>query len=790
MYGLQTVTYGTRPGNYLAVRCLHQLAMDKEENFPLASEVLKRDFYVDDLLTGADNYERALQIRNELIQLLRRGGFHLRQWASNTSSLIDDLGERSDIEHLCLGGEDSVKTLGIQWRCKDDTIIYIMNTRINGNERLTKRTLLSQIAAIFDPLGLLGPIIVKAKIVMQLLWQLKLEWDETVPMDIFTLWNEYKTQLNSINGFSFPKRIMLGDSDLQLHGFCDASKKAFGACIYLRSTSQTGDRMVRLVCAKSRVAPLKKVSLPRLELCAAVLLANLYKVTSGSLKRDFRSIHFWSDSTIAIHWIHSSPHRLKTFVANRVAQIQTTTEKSYWRYVPSQQNPADPLSRGQMPEAFAQNQLWKNGPDWLMADEDEWPANLVEEIVVPEQRSTVNLQTAISADFVERFSSVFLLTRVIAYCLRFVHNCRKKEKRTGSITTEELREATNCVILAVQANAFANELYNLRHGRPLHSKSRILALNPFIDNVGILRVGGRLQNADMRYARKHPILLPNNNFTKLIFKYVHISNYHCGVQATLYAVRQNYWAVRGKDIAKYTVRTCMRCFRFAAPAPKYQMGNLPMDRVVNDRPFEKRFCVDRGVKWNFIPPRSPHFGGLWEAAVKGFKHHMRRTLGETLFTFEEFNTFVIEIEGVLNSRPLTALSSDPNDCLALTPAHFLIGTSLSDIPEVDLTDVPTNRLSIWKHIQKIKQNFWRRWSKEYLNELQQRTKWLNSHASCIKPGILVLIKDDNTAPLQWSMGRIVVVHPGDNNIVRVVTVNTQNGTYKRNVRALAPLPIE
>ncbi|XP_036145632.1 uncharacterized protein LOC118646569 [Monomorium pharaonis] len=765
-----------------------------------------------------------------------------------------------------------------------------MNTRINGNERLTKQTLLSQIAAIFDPLGLLGPIIVKAKIVMQLLWQLKLEWDETVPMDIFTLWNEYKTQLNSINGFSFPRRIMLGDSDLQLHGFCDASEKAFGACIYLRSTSQTGDRMVRLVCAKSRVAPLKKVSLPRLELCAAVLLANLYKVTSGSLKRDFRSIHFWSDSTIAIHWIHSSPHRLKTFVANRVAQIQTTTEKSYWRYAPSQQNPADPLSRGQMPEAFAQNQLWKNGPDWLMADEDEWPANLVEEIVVPEQRSTVNLQTAISADFVERFSSVFLLTRVIAYCLRFVHNCRKKEKRTGSITTEELREATNCVILAVQANAFANELYNLRHGRPLHSKSRILALNPFIDNVGILRVGGRLQNADMRYARKHPILLPNNNhFTKLIFKYVHISNYHCGVQATLYAVRQNYWAVRGKDIAKYTVRTCMRCFRFAAPAPKYQMGNLPMDRVVSDHPFEKvgvdycgpfyikekryrnknkikvyvavyicfatkavhlevvfdltteafiaslrrffarrgkagiiysdnatnftgannelkdlhklynskehidnlqRFCVDRGVKWNFIPPRSPHFGGLWEAAVKGFKHHMRRTLGETLFTFEEFNTFVIEIEGVLNSRPLTALSSDPNDCLALTPAHFLIETSLSDIPEVDLTDVPTNRLSIWKHIQKIKQNFWRRWSKEYLNELQQRTKWLNSHASCIKPGILVLIKDDNTAPLQWSMGRIVAVHPGDDNIVRVVTVKTQNGTYKRNVRALAPLPIE
>jgi len=149
---------------------------------------------------------------------------------------------------------------------------------------------------------------------------------------------------------------------------------------------------------------------------------------------------------------------------------------------------------------------------------------------------------------------------------------------------------------------------------------------------------------------------------------------------------------------------------------------------------------------------------------------------------------------VLNSRPLTALSADPNDYLALTPAHFLIGSALRDLPQSELTDVPAGRLSAWQHIQKIKQNFWRRWNKEYINELQQRTKWLKSDTDAevepIKIGKLVIVKNGNAPPLQWQMGRIVAVHPGSDNIIRVVTVKTKNGIYKRNVTGLALLPIE
>ncbi|XP_043259052.1 uncharacterized protein LOC122401157 [Colletes gigas] len=202
----------------------------------------------------------------------------------------------------------------------------------------------------------------------------------------------------------------------------------------------------------------------------------------------------------------------------------------------------------------------------------------------------------------------------------------------------------------------------------------------------------------------------------------------------------------------------------------------------------QRFLADKEVSWHFIPALSPNFGGLWEAAVKSFKHHVKRVVGDELFTFEQFNTFAIEVEAILNSRPLTPLSSDPNDPSALTPAHFLIGTSLTSIPETDFSNLPSNRLSNWQHIQKVKQDFWTRWHKEYIHQLNVRTRWIKgSHE--IKEGSLIILKDDHFPPLQWHLGRVEKVHPGADNIIRAVTVRTNQCTYRRNVKQLALLPI-
>ncbi|XP_034194632.2 uncharacterized protein LOC117610893 [Osmia lignaria lignaria] len=203
----------------------------------------------------------------------------------------------------------------------------------------------------------------------------------------------------------------------------------------------------------------------------------------------------------------------------------------------------------------------------------------------------------------------------------------------------------------------------------------------------------------------------------------------------------------------------------------------------------RHFLTDKRISWHFMPALSPNFGGLWEAAVKCFKHHLKRVVGEELFTFEQFNTFVIEIEAILNSRPLTPLSSDPNDPSALTPAHFLISSSLTSMPEVDFSETPSNRLSKWQHIQKVKQNFWSRWYKEYIHQLNVRQKWTKgSHE--IKEGSLVVLKDDHLPPLQWHLGRIEEVHLGQDNVIRAVTVRGPSGVYKRNVKQLALLPIQ
>ncbi|XP_043478184.1 uncharacterized protein LOC122508729 [Leptopilina heterotoma] len=186
--------------------------------------------------------------------------------------------------------------------------------------------------------------------------------------------------------------------------------------------------------------------------------------------------------------------------------------------------------------------------------------------------------------------------------------------------------------------------------------------------------------------------------------------------------------------------------------------------------------VNQGIKWHFIPPRSPHFGGLWESAVKSFKRHFFRTVGNTLMTFEDFNTHVIEIEAILNSRPLTPMSTDPNDLIALTPGHFLISDSLTSFPDVNFSEVPTNRLS--------------RWHKEYLNELNTRKKWNKKGSEEFTVGAMVLVKEDNLPPLQWSIGRIVEVHPGNDDIVRVVSIKTITGIYKRSIKKIVLLPIE
>ncbi|XP_076381801.1 uncharacterized protein LOC143260421 [Megalopta genalis] len=879
-FELNTVTFGLSSAPYLAIRCLHQLADDEQDATPTASVILKRDLYVDDLLTGADTIEEAQVIQRQITRLLRKGGLTIRQWASNEPKLLAGL--HTDLIHpKILGNATAMKTLGISWDAEHDTIRYSVQTATTN--KVTKRHILATIAKIFDPLGLLGPVTIRAKIIMQQLWQLKIDWDESLPANIHTEWTEYERSLQELNQIEFGRHVSLRSAErLEIHGFCDASERAYGACLYARAINARGQIQTSLICAKSRVAPLKTVTLARLELCGAVLLTSLYETVRDAITQDIHATVFWTDSTIVLNWLNKPPSTLKTFVANRVADIQGKVDISSWRHIRSRDNPADLLSRGITPGKFLNNALWRCGPEWLSQTEATWPnSRYIHSNDVPETKKITCLATAInqSNDMLTRYSCIQKLRRIVAYCLRLV----PARRNTGPLTIKELQEANIRIIRSVQSVTFTQDIKNLKSGE-LHPRSKLRPLHPFLDNEGVLRVGGRLQNSTLAFAQKHPILLPrSHHVTDLIIRDAHTKGLHSGITATLHDVRQTYWPIDGRNATRKIVRQCVRCFRVNPPTVDYLMGNLPAARVTESRPFQnsgvdycgpfyikerrhrnrtrikvyvavftcfatkavhlevagdlttdafmaalKRFVARRGacqnmysdngtnfvgadnelreiyrtlptderlqtflttkgIAWHFTPALSPHFGGLWEAAVKAFKHHLKRVVGEELFTFEQFNTFVVEIEAILNSRPLTPLSPDPNDISPLTPGHFLIGSSLTAIAETDFRATPDNRLSTWQHIQKVKQDFWTRWHKEYIHQLNVRHKW-TSGSHHIREGTIVVLKEDNTPPLCWHLGRVQQVHPGADGIIRAVTVRTANGVFKRNVKKLAPLP--
>lgn len=895
-YTLNTVTYGTAPAAFLAIRSLQQVAIENENTYSKACQTILTDFYVDDLITGDSSIEDLKLQKKNISAILQSAGFMLTQFKSNCKDVLDSNEHQNNVE---LSNDETVKALGVLWNPNLDTFQFSVNIKLD-TKHLTKRVILSIISQIFDPLGILGAVIIKAKIILQQLWKLKVNWDEPIPASHHAQFLQFFLSLKSLDLISIPRHVFLSTYiNTQIHGFTDASEAAYGVCIYIRSMDFTGKVMTRLLCSKSRVAPLKVISLPRLELCGALLLSRLLDKTLKSLKMKFNDIHLWTDSQIVLAWISQEPSHWKTFIGNRVSEIQSLTNSAHWKHVSSNDNPADLISRGCNPQQLIDSELWWSGPHWLPQAECHWASqsNYDRDKLtnIPEVRNnnkTVCLATEINFDILTRFSDLNKLLRVTALCLRFIKNLKVKAEFRAfeKLKTHEINEAMITLVKSVQAVSFSKEIIDLKKQKQVSQKSNILSLNPYLDETGLIRVGGRLANAEIDKYKKSQILLPSKHFfTELLIRNEHKITLHGGVQTVLSAVRNKFWPINAKYMIKKVIRECVLCYR---AKPKYLsplMGQLPGPRVTPSRPFYvsgcdfagpfiikegtlrskklvkvyicifvcfstkaihlelcgdlstpmflnalKRFFSRRGiskeiwsdngsnfvgaaneiervhesltkinnddsfqiylnnnrVSWHFIPPRAPHFGGLWESAVKSMKHHLIRVVGDSHLDYEHFNTVIIQIESILNSRPISPLSQDPNDLDPLTPGHFLIGEKLNSLPEENVEDIPLNRLNKFQIVQRMTKDFWHRWSQEYLHTLQQRNKWRLRDPMQLKPGLMVVLREDNISPLRWKLGRIVEVHPGKDNIARVATIKTSNGTVKRAFSKVCVLPIE
>nr|XP_022909590.1 uncharacterized protein LOC111420786 [Onthophagus taurus] len=596
-YRLNTVTYGLASSPFLALRTILELSNLYSQEFPMASESLKHHIYVDDIVTGASTIDDLLKLQKELIMVLQKGGFELRKWASNNERVLSSVPISDQLSTISFECEEinCVKVLGLQWNPVKDTFTYSYTARVT---QCTKRTILSEIARIYDPLGFLTPCTLKAKHLIQQLWQLKTSWDDSPPEFIKTSWNMFKSKLPLLSKFNLSRSMILDNpTSIQLHLFCDASQIGYCAVAYIRTTTNENKCYTHFVCAKARVAPLKVISIPRLELCAALLLTELFEHINEVLshKIQFESIYAWSDSQVVLSWLASPAQRWKVFVANRVTKIQEILPINHWRHVPSLNNPADCGSRGLFPDQLINSDLWWQGPSWLCDHSDNWPSSpsMTAETkdTIEEQRqlfiNAIVIESHIFDTLLNRFSSLSKIKRIIVYCKRFILHCQRKKKSFSMVLSPfELQGALYSLIQHVQTQTFSFLFTAIRYNKPVPKPFH--SLSPFVDRDGLIRVGGRLKQSELPFDQTHPVLLPRNSrLSELIVEEVHREFLHPGYRTVLSLVMQQFWIMGSRFVIHRVLSRCIPCFKMKPRSYAPVMSDLPKFRIEEIKPFSK-----------------------------------------------------------------------------------------------------------------------------------------------------------------------------------------------------------
>ncbi|XP_060665802.1 uncharacterized protein LOC132798099 [Drosophila nasuta] len=531
------------------------IAQKGRKEYPNGAAALENDFYGDDCITGAKTISEALQRQQQLNKLLQNSGFKLRKWCTNNFQVLQGV-PREDI------------TSNVQL---EET----------SYEDYTIKTLRS-------------PFCNESKMFMQHLTKEGYEYKDDLPAHLQEEWKRYREELKVLNTIKVSRHVYSGKTPVtaEIHTFVDASEKAYGAAVYIRATYKDKRRTIQLLCAKSHLAPINTITLPRLELKAAVLGAQLTSKIKEDLGMKNASTYYWSDSRILLSWINCSSSIRDKFVATRVATIHELSIPKQWRHVASEHNAADVLSRGMTASKFAEHAMWFYGPMFLHGSSSTWPAPFIatnEELTImnPPKVSQSSVMTITKEEdiiyTIQHNNSFNKLLRVIAYMMRFR---RKKKYISHTIEFEEIMEARKIVLRNIQNIDFKDDIKHLKRQRETRKGSSINSLSPFLDQNGILRVGGRLEAANISFGSKHPILLPYNDpVVKMILVQIHKDNMHCGPQALLTTLRQQFWILKGKTMARSTVKACVKCTKAKPKLMEQIMGNLPPLRVTQARPF-------------------------------------------------------------------------------------------------------------------------------------------------------------------------------------------------------------
>ena len=438
---------------------------------------------------------------------------------------------------------------------------------------------------------------------MQELWKHNLTWHKELPDSFKENWVKWLNELQNLTSLEIPRRYFSNvGSEGQLHVFCDSSQLAYGAVAYLRGTTPKSGTKCTFVMSRSKVAPIKPQTMPRLELLAAVLRAELSKYLANTILTKFYTfqIILWSDSQIVLSWISSSKPLPQQFIRHRVQLIRDITSQNTWRYSPTTSNPADLITRGMDAKTFISNQqCWNQGPLWLVKPTQEWPsltdnqlrdntANYTEtQSISINLTSTQNSTNLLNVIDITKYSTLNKTLRVTALVIHFTTKLREKPK-SNTVTTIDMKHARIVLLQSVQQFYYGDIVSKIRDKAEGKQPAIIHQLGLYLDDNDLIGCRGRLQYAQLPHNTKFPILIPKeSHLSTLIVRATHCIVLHGGVRETLTEFRQSYWIPKGRQLVKTEVRKCVTCRKVEGPPFRsVHSPPLPDIRVTGSQPFQ------------------------------------------------------------------------------------------------------------------------------------------------------------------------------------------------------------
>ena len=595
-YQMTVHVFGAVDSPCCANYALQRAALDQQGKFSEdAILAVKRNFYVDDLLTSKPNPDEATNLAKELIEILATGGFRLTKWMSNSREVLTAIPSCEvacstvDLDRNELPQE---RALGVKWCVEQDSLCL---QPVKSGFPDTKRGILSATSSMFDPLGLAAPYMIKAKLIIQELWRRQIDWDEELPDEILQSWQSWKDGLNMPQVIAVPRWYGFHreeSQNVQLHVFCDASEVAYGAVAYLRTVTH-GRITVSFVMSKTRLAPIKTLTVPRLELQAAVTAIRLKSKILEEIDLNVDQTHLWSDSKIVLHYISNTQRRFSVYVSHRVAEIVSNSDIKEWHHIPGAMNVADDCTRGIEIHDLTPESRWISGPEFLTLPEEQRPSSEdlldVEESELEVKTSVLTTVTTPIVNLVEweKYSSWRRLVRLYAWWIRYKFKLKCKvnkesppsERQSKMLSAADLQEASLALCKQAQIESFKEDYEDLRAERPLPRDSSLLPLQPILVN-GIIRVGGRLNKAPIPFEAKHQVIIPpTHRLSRLIIQDFHEGQLHVGREHTLALVRQQFWIPHGKSLTRKIVDDCLHCRKRRVKPNVPMMASLPKERL-------------------------------------------------------------------------------------------------------------------------------------------------------------------------------------------------------------------